>query len=234
MSFPIDRALSRLYAIRFGKGFQYGGDAFSFIYYLARVNNIWVLIDVGFSEQKLAEKMGIHLFSVEEKIRKLIEPESISAILLTHSHWDHIDDIEKYEKAKLYLSENTFRKAVSENCESTRKSLKRAREEGRVVFLNTLDVIFDIFKFELVGGHSEDSGVFYFEYGGKLYCIAGDECFSINDIKRNIPIENAFDEKKNLQFTEKCFEKCAVILPSHDNTVMEEYPQISSNIVRVI
>lgn len=43
--------------------------------------------------------MGIHLLSVEEKIQKLIEPESISAILLTHSHWDHIDDIEKYEKA---------------------------------------------------------------------------------------------------------------------------------------
>ena len=44
----------------------------------------------------------------EDSKKVFVKPEQISDILITHSHWDHIDDIDKYTKSRIYLSQKTF------------------------------------------------------------------------------------------------------------------------------
>ncbi|MDD5900856.1 MAG: MBL fold metallo-hydrolase [Lachnospiraceae bacterium] len=226
--------LDRLYAIRYGKGFKYGGPEFAFLYYLAKVGDKWVLIDTGFSSSNLARNMGITMLPIRNEIQAIVMPEQISDILITHSHWDHIDDIDKYTKARIYLSQKTFDKAVSENCESTRKCLHNAKANNRVCIIASGMKLLDTFTYEEVCGHAEDSGVFFFEHGDSKYCITGDECFSIDYFVKNIAIDNAYDVGKNVRFTNRYNEAGVIPLPSHDGSVLLRYGQVSENIARIV
>lgn len=226
--------LNRLYAIRYGKGFKYGGADFTFIYYLANVQDQWILIDTGFSSKELAEVMGISLIPVDNEIRDILNQNVINNVLITHSHWDHIDDIYMFSSANIFLSEKTYEKAMIENCDLTKLSLQKAKEESRIVFLDSGSKAFHSFTYEFVGGHAEDSGVFYFTYGDREYCIAGDECFSVENIKKNIPIDNAFNIESNILFTKKCYENSLIVLPAHDDAVFHKYQKVSENIVQII
>lgn len=226
--------LNHLYAVRYGKGFQYGGPDFAFIYYLANVYDTWILIDTGFSSRELANGMGIHLFQVKDDICRMIAPNSVEDILITHSHWDHIDDICNYYDTNIFLSKITYEKALSENCDSTRAYVRKAKEEDRLNFLASGSKILNLFTYELIGGHSEDSGVFYFEQDDRKYCLAGDECFSVNNLMKNIPIENAYNHERNLDFTRYCYENDIIMLPAHDDSIFKNYPKITENIVQVI
>ena len=226
--------LDRLYAIQYGKGFKYGGPGFAFLYYLAKVRTKWVLIDTGFSSPELARNMGITMLPIRNEIQAIVTPEQISDILITHSHWDHIDDIDKYTNARIYLSQKTFDKAASENCESTRRCLHDALANNRICIISSGWKLLDTITYEAVGGHTEDSGVFFFEHGDKKYCITGDECFSIDYFRSNIAIDNAYDVGKNVQFTNRCNEAGVIPLPSHDGSVLLRYSLGSENIAQIV
>lgn len=226
--------LESLYAVQYGKGFKYGGPDFSFLFYVAKVRGKWVLIDTGFSSQELATAMGITMIPVKNEMKAIGMPGQIQDILITHSHWDHIDDIDKHENARIYLSQKTFEKAVSENCESTRRFLQDAKANRRTRIISSGMRLLDTFTYEEVGGHAEDSGVFFFEHGDNKYCITGDECFSIDCFANNIAIDNAVDLEKNVQFTKRYYEAGVTPLPSHDGTVLHRYRQLSENIAQIV
>ena len=226
--------LESLYAVQYGKGFKYGGPDFSFLFYVAKVRGKWVLIDTGFSSQELATAMGITMIPVKNEMKAIGMPGQIQDILITHSHWDHIDDVDKYENARIYLSQKTFDKAVSENCESTGRFLQDAKANCRTHIIRSGMRLLDTFTYEEVGGHAEDSGVFFFEHGDNTYCITGDECFSIDCFANNIAIDNAVNREKNVQFTKQYNEAGVIPLPSHDGTVLHRYRQLSENIVQIV
>lgn len=226
--------IQELYAVRYGKGFKYGGVDFPFVYYIAYVDGKLVLIDTGFSSAKLAVDMGVNLIQIEYEVKEILKESLNCTILITHSHWDHIDDVCKYLRAHIFMSEKTYQKAVLENCDDVREYLLHAKDNERITFIDSGTKILDTFVYEKVGGHTEDSGVFYFEQEGERYCITGDECFSIDCIKHNIPIENAYNRQNNIMFTEKCNKKNVNPLPSHDKSILSCYKKISPNIVRII
>ena len=170
----------------------------------------------------------------EDSKKVFVKPEQISDILITHSHWDHIDDIDKHENARIYLSQKTFEKAVSENCESTRIFLQDAKANRRTHIISSGMRLLDTFTYEEVGGHAEDSGVYFFEHGDNKYCITGDECFSIDCFANNIAIDNAVVLEKNVQFTKRYNEAGVTPLPSHDGTVLHRYRQLSENIAQIV
>ncbi len=227
--------LNQLYAVQYGKGFRYGGDNFVFFYYIARVNEKTVLIDTGFSSPKLAEQMGITLLQVKDTLENMgFYEEKADCVLITHSHWDHINDIYKYPNAVFYMEKETYQKAEAEGNDSVKEALKKAKTENRIMFLSSGMEILGTFIYEKVGGHTEDSGVFYFEHNDRKYCLAGDECFSIDYLMSNVPIDNANNHENNRKFTEKCFHEQIIPLPSHDGELFKLYESVSQNIIRIV
>lgn len=69
--------------------------------YILREGKTLILIDTGFSSREIQKRM--------KKIS--IHPRDISAILITHEHWDHIRGLEnfiKYFPVPIYLSKGTL------------------------------------------------------------------------------------------------------------------------------
>ena len=66
--------------------------------YLIKENNKKILIDT--SSYAARDELLENLSEIE------IDPKEIDLIILTHNHWDHIQNIELFKNAKIYSSEN--------------------------------------------------------------------------------------------------------------------------------
>lgn len=235
----------KLYAIRYAKEFIYGTrgvvfrdaengnemvENFSFFYYLMELEGRTHLVDTGFRDDSLAAKMGVTLLSVEEELEQVFGRElSIDTIMITHSHWDHINNLDLYKPQKIIMAEEAYRMAMEEGTEEVKRSLSIAE----LTLIKKELLIADRFLFRVIGGHTPDSSVIFFEEMGEKYVITGDECYLQNNVYKNIPIGISADPEKNEKFIRFCHEGNYIPLPYHDGGILEKYEKVSENIVRI-
>lgn len=236
-----------LYAIRFAKHFKYGTrntvflkcdrpnecvEEFEFFYYMAVRNGKYIMFDVGFREKEFAESMDITILPVEEEIQRIWGNDlKIDTVVLTHSHWDHVNNLDLYPNANIIVSEEGYN-AIFEECKLP--SVLQILTKGNVTQVRNQRRIDDYFLFEVIGGHSRGSSVIRFTEKGCEYVLTGDECYSCDNILHNIPIGIYADTKKNQQFIQQAHNERWIPLPCHDGRIMEQYERITENIVRII
>ena len=235
----------KLYAIRYAKEFIYGTkgtvfrdaengtdkvENFSFFYYLMELGGRTHLVDTGFRDGSLAAEMGVTLLSVEEELEQVFGRDlSIDTIMITHSHWDHINNLDLYKPQKIIMAEEAYRMAMEEGTEDVKRSLSIAE----LTLIKKELLVADRFLFRVIGGHTPDSSVIFFEEMGKKYVITGDECYLQDNIYKNIPIGICVDPKKNEEFIHFCHERDYIPLPFHDGGILEKYEKMSEHIVRI-
>lgn len=237
----------KLYGIRFAKGFKYGtketvfftqkGNCglvpdFSFFYYLAEFDEKYFLIDTGFREEQLAEEMGVTLLPADIETRHVFGSiPYIDTIFLTHSHWDHINNIDLYPNARLVMSKQTYELAISEGNASVKKRLQETKSP--IFLADGQQFFYDAFHFNVIGGHTPDSSVLSFHIGNDTYCITGDECYLCENMERNIPIGISSCREKNAAFIQKAYTEGWIPLPLHDPDILNKYDRLTENIVRI-
>lgn len=236
-----------LYGVRFAKGFQYGTmesvfctqkgnheliPDFSFFYYLAEYEGKHFLIDTGFRDERLAADMGVVLLQIEREIKQVFGslPE-IAAIFLTHSHWDHINNIDLYPNARLIMSKQTYEQAVAEGTAAVRDRLIGTK--AQISLVEKKEYFYDRFHFEVIGGHTADSSIVSFRIKDDTYCITGDECYLCDNMEHNIPIGISVCREKNERFMQRAYTEGWIPLPFHDADILERYDRLTENIVRI-
>jgi len=80
---------------------QFNFTEFGSCVYLLKINNNNIIIDTGAK----ANKQELIQFLKELKLT----PEEINIIILTHNHFDHIENIEIFAKAKIYGNKDDFK-----------------------------------------------------------------------------------------------------------------------------
>lgn len=236
----------KLYAICYGKGFKYGTkgtvfrnavnaneriEDFSFFYYLMEIEGRYHLVDTGFRDACLAAEMGVTLLPVEEELERLFgRGISIDIIWITHSHWDHINNLDLYTPRTIVMADKAYRMAMEEGTGDVKRSLSAAD----VTLVKEELLVEDRFLFRRIGGHTPDSSVLFFEEKGDKYVITGDECYLRDNIYKNIPIGICSDPGKNEKLVRFCHEGKYIPLPFHDGSLLETYEKMSDNIVRII
>ncbi len=87
--------------------------------YLIEGNGRKILVDTGMSDTEHSQKYhhdGLQEpgMAVHEQLEKLgIGTDEIEMILFTHLHWDHCYNLDKFPKARLYVSEKEYRFAMN-------------------------------------------------------------------------------------------------------------------------
>lgn len=238
----------KLYGIRYAKKFRYGTKEtvfrtwkdnhetipdFPFFYYLAECGGMNFLIDTGFRDRRLAVEMGVDLLQTEQEIRNVFGSfPKIDTIFLTHSHWDHIGNIDLYPNASLILSKQAYAQALAEGSAPVRARLQETK--APVSLVDEKECFYDFFQFEVIGGHTPDSSVIYFNNGSDEYCVTGDECYVCDNMVCNIPIGISFCEEKNEMFIRETHARGVIPLPFHDAAILEKYDRLTENIVRIL
>lgn len=237
----------KLYGICYGIDFIYGTygsafsqtphpqkpvDAFSFFYYLAKWDTKNILIDTGFQDKKLAEDMGVQLLPIKDELTNICPQglPAIDAVILTHSHWDHIGNIPAFPDADIFLVPETYHLAMQDDNEAVKERLSFSN----VHIVTPPCRIYDKFELVHVGGHTSDSCAVLFIENGLNYVITGDECYLCDNLEKTLPIGITVSEEKNLAFLKKMKEESRIPLPFHDGSLLTKYRKLSEHIVEII
>lgn len=233
-----------LYAVKYGENFKYANyktifhdnksddivPGFVFLYYIAKYQDKTLLFDTGFRGEETAEYYGVNLINVDEEIKAIICDNKVDVIFITHSHFDHTDNLDLYPNAEIIISQAEYDTAVN-NYDG---SIKKILTSDKLKVVQEEYLYENKFLYKIIGGHTKGSSVIYFEEDDQHYVIAGDECYLIENIDKNIPNGNTYDHKKNADFIADTNTKKLITLPCHDRKILQDYRMISTNVVRII
>ncbi len=138
----------KVFAIRYGKNFKYGTAAtvfrndvrenemvsnFSFFYYVIEFSGRYFLVDTGFQNPSLAADMGVDLIPIAKEVEMLFgDLCEIDTIFLTHSHWDHINNLPLYKPKNIVMAKNAYTIAMESVCMVVKSSL----ENGDIILVD--------------------------------------------------------------------------------------------------
>lgn len=236
----------KLYAVWYGKDYKYGTrgsvykdcenpdevlDDFVFLYYIAEVENNLIYIDTGFRDKALAEKMGITLFEVEQEIQQVFLGKRPRVVMLTHTHWDHINNLDQYQDAEIIVSELAY--ATMLNYVNVSEKVKNMDWSKCTKVTRELEVA-KFFRFVVIGGHTPDSAIIKFQVGNKNYVITGDECYFCDNLTKERLVGTYVSSKKNRAFIQEMRKEGRIPFTFHDKSILDKGKKITEHIVQVL
>lgn len=157
-----------------------GGDPnkvrpISFTVYLIVTEGRRILVDAG-CEDMPGFDMKYFCGPVASLKAMGLTPLDITDVIITHAHYDHIASVHRFQNAVIYIQEKEYEKGKKYIPEGFRVRL----------FGDGLEVAEGV-RAVKIGGHALGSCVVEIEAGGEVYVIAGDECYSMDNLTRQIP-----------------------------------------------
>lgn len=223
----VDKNL-KIYAIKYGisefpKKFIFNGDKgseklpFCWMFYYVEYNDRKILIDTGFNNDKLARMFEISDFKspVEILSENGISTESITDVIITHSHFDHIGTLNCYKNARIIINKrelDSFMKG--KGLEEVRAFLKNNQ---KVITFDETISLFDFFSLKRIGGHTDGSSVIFFKHKGTEYCFTGDEAYLDENISQQKGNGSVINSGRNLSFLKEINKSGIKPLIFHDN-----------------
>ena len=172
--------------------------------FLIKTGGKLILVDAG-CETMPRFAMRNFIGTVEALKKKNVTPEEITDVIITHAHHDHIECVRYFENAVIHIQEDEYEKGK-----------KYIPDNFKVnTFKDEFSPCKDV-KIIKIGGHSKGSCIVEIKKDGKIYIIAGDECYSRKCLTEKIPTGSFFDKELSKKFIEKYSDKKYTVLLCHD------------------
>ena len=240
----------KVYAVRYatrearsGEHF-YGGDPhdasmpMDYFVWTAVSDEHTVVVDAGFTAEVAAKRGRDHLRCPTEGLREIgVDCEQVSCVILTHLHYDHVGNLEKFPEATFVVQEEemafwTGRYAGREHFRHTVEiedvlHLVRENFEGRLHFVDGNEEIVPGIEVYRAGGHSAGLQVVRVETENGNFVLASDATHFYANLKEDRPFSivhdlsqmyGAFDLVRSLA------DSPAHVVPGHDPQVMQRFP----------
>jgi len=156
--------------------------------------------------------------------------QSYLSVVITHNHFDHIDNLDLYDQITIIMSKEAYIQALKNRSPKIKKCLK----QNKVILVDDELVFEDLFTFKVIDGHAKGSSVVYFKKNEKSYVLTGDECYLCDNMLSQRPVGTHYNLEYNKAFLMNCKEDDRIVLPCHDMRLMTEYPKVSEHIMHCI
>jgi len=199
-----------------------------------------VVIDVGFKEEVARQRKRIFERCPVSVLPSFgVRPEEVETVILTHLHYDHAGNLEKFPKAQFvlqeaemafwtgkYASRRVYRPLVEPE---DVVHLVQENFKGRIRFVNgTADVLPGIRVYR-TGGHSAGlQGVTLGTAKGRVV-LAGDALHFYDNLYEDLPfvaIHRVDEMLYSFDLVRSLAEDPNLIVPGHDPLVMERFPAV--------
>jgi glyoxylase-like metal-dependent hydrolase (beta-lactamase superfamily II) len=219
----------------------YGGNPaelhdFPLIVWLIEGEGGPMLVDAGLGDVAAMNRGAAHVLAApiaqrpEEDIRAQLGrcgygPEDVRRVILTHLHFDHVDQLDLYKNAEIVVSERGLAGARAASpswapektlamFEATEGSRLRAVDDSPVA--PGIDVVW-------MGGHTPCSQAVYVETDNGPVAMAGDAIFRRSQLETDVPIGIWSDLDQARGAIQKLRARPADVLPSHDPEVLSRF-----------
>ena len=208
-----------------------------------------VLVDAGFYRPRYLANDRVADYTRPDKAlgRLGIRPEEVTDIIATHMHWDHVDGLDLFSKAQVWIQRAEFdhytaeaRKPAADQKTQQPEyvlALMKLEGEGRVHLV-------DGDAKEIIPGITVYTGgrhTFASQYVGvntKAGCmvIASDNLYLYENLDKHVPIAQTLDAKANLAAQDRMKELATnprLIIPGHDPDVFARFPKPGNGVARL-
>lgn len=254
------------YAIRFGilPGFPVsslvaGGDRTRridipvMVWLLKGSNGRQVLVDSGFYRQQFLDQWKPQNFRTPAAAVDAagVKADEITDIIISHSHWDHVDGADLFPKATIWIQRDEYAYYTGEAWHARNThggvfaddmlALLRINTEGRLRFVNGDDQeVLPGIRAYIGGKHTHQSQYVSVQIEGGTAVFASDNIYLYENLEKHAPIAQTVDGDagvaSNLRAQDRIRTLASdprLIVPGHEPLVFEKFPSVGDGIVRI-
>ncbi|MFL2627350.1 MAG: N-acyl homoserine lactonase family protein [Dehalococcoidia bacterium] len=169
-----------------------------------------ILVDVG--------HFGRRILLVESLEKEGLKPEDISSIILTHSHWDHCQNVDLFPNAKLYIHQKEIEYANNprNNDWATPKYFNKTIENHNISIITEETEIESGIQIIETPGHTRGHISVVVSTNDGNAVIAGDSLTDAFSLQRGTPGLIFWSKKEASESVEKIRKIASVVYPGHD------------------
>jgi glyoxylase-like metal-dependent hydrolase (beta-lactamase superfamily II) len=207
-----------------------------------------VLVDTGFYRPQLLKKNVADFTRPDRAIERLgIKPEDVTDIVVTHMHWDHVDGVDLFPKARVWIQKDEYAYYTGAAWQPGGKA--GGIEPDDVLMLVKLNIAG---RLRLIDGDAREiiPGVTVYTGGRHTHAsqfvgvntkagravIASDNLYLYENLDKHVPIAQTFDAKSNLAAQDRMKQIASnprLIVPGHDPEVFVRFPKPGNGVARV-
>ena len=215
------------------------------IWLLKGDNGKTILVDAGFSDP--TGYWDMKFTRPDSALQKLnIKPEDITDIIITHPHWDHIDGIDLFPKAMVWMQQedhDEFVKHVwekgSNNFGFTKADvdkLQKKKSDNKLTLVkgDNIEILPGI-KVFTGAKHTFESQYVVLGPDNDRTIIASDNCWFYYNLISMLPAPSLDPQAyvNNLKRMKTMVNNIDYIIPGHDPLLFTKFPKVAENIVQI-
>lgn len=211
-----------------------------------------ILVDAGFNKNAEVEnKRGfIDYVRPDSVLLGLgLKAKDITDIIITHPHWDHIDGIDLFPAAQVWIQKDDFNYFVGDAWQKNgidwglkKQDVRKLVEINLSGKLNLIDgddkEIIPGIKVYTGSKHTYNSQFVLVESGPDKIIIASDNLYTYYNLEhlKSAPTEATFDTTAyvtSMKRMKTLASDIKFIIPGHDALLFERFPAITENIIKI-
>jgi glyoxylase-like metal-dependent hydrolase (beta-lactamase superfamily II) len=215
--------------------------------WLLRGNRRNVLVDAGFYRDKFVQQWKPAGFvQPSEAVRRAgVRPEDVTDIIVSHVHWDHVDGIDLFPNARIWIQKEEYDHYVAPDGKSRdraldsddAKMLADLMSRGRVNQIkgDSTEIIPGITVFT-GGKHTFASQYATVRTDSGTAVIASDNLYLYENLEKHRPIAQTLDSLSNLAAQTRMTRLASaprLIVPGHDPAVFVKFATPASQVARI-
>jgi glyoxylase-like metal-dependent hydrolase (beta-lactamase superfamily II) len=229
---------------------EYGPDLDYYVW-VARRSDCMFVVDTGFSQAAAVRRKREHLRSPVDALRLLdIDPEKVTDVILTHLHYDHAGNLDRFPAARYHVQDREVSYATGRcmchpflreayDLENALEMVRRIYS-GRAVFHDGESGLAPGLTLHRVGGHTAGLQILRIWTARGWVVLAADAAHLYTNFENNRPFPVAYSVAEMLEGYKLLFrlaETSQHIVPGHDPLVMKYYaaprPDLDGIVVRL-
>jgi glyoxylase-like metal-dependent hydrolase (beta-lactamase superfamily II) len=207
------------------------------------------LVDAGFYRDKFIQSWNPQDFvrpSAALQAGLGIAPQTVTDVILTHSHWDHADGADLFPNAKIWIQKEEYEYYMDESGKVRNRGGIDAEDAAMFAALKAAG------RLGLVDGDDQPiaPGIRVYTGGKHTFAsqyvgvatrdgtvvIASDNAYLYRNLEERLPIAQTLDRAMNLSAQMRMLElagSLSRVIPGHDPAVFTRFPTVAPNVVKV-
>lgn len=220
-----------------------------FIWFLNGDNGRRVLVDAGLVPDSLKPLSNLRDYIRPDlALRQInINVADVTDLIITHTHYDHIDGIDLFPKAVIWMQKNDFdyfvggawQKGASHIGLEKKDVLKiiQANLEGRLNLVNgdSIEIIPGILAF-IGSKHTWESQHLLVSSNSDKVLLASDDCWFYYNLDHLLSVPLTFDQAAYVAQLKRMKTQVTdprLIIPGHDALVLSRFPLVAKGVVKI-
>jgi len=169
-------------------------------------------------------------------MRHGINSADITAVIITHAHYDHISNLPLCTNAHIYLHQKDRAALFDEanghfaQLEDVRRFIRLSQEKGSITNVADCLALNDDILMQHVGGHTAGSQMVFVKTDMGECLLTGDAVFLLENVEKKTPIGLTEDLEQSRNAVEICRQFNGKVLTGHDLRALEYFQGGKENV----